>query len=139
MTDSFEIDDYEVQIQPYNWGDAIYQIHLDGPMRSDGTQHGAALNFVPEEPDEVGEVELYAEYSEVPGGNQVTAYVHVDFFDRIYRVLQTEDPLTFYYSHGGMWHEGSADDDDDEYDLWSFQIYSGEEPIGEGLRDEPPG
>ena len=131
-SNSFEVKNYEVQIQPHPWWkDIAYDIHLEGPRVSGDVQHGAALFFVPSDPEDEGEVEIDAEYSESGGGHQVTGFLHVDFFDRIYRVLQTEDPVTFYYTY--EW--GDAD----HRDLFSFQLLTSDEPLGEGLRDAPPG
>ena len=123
-SNQFEVKQYEVQIQPH-YGFNPYDIHLFGPEMSHGIQHKAALDFE-DDPDDDGHVSnVRAQNYE---GHQVSAMIDTAFFDRIYRVLQTEDPVNFHY-----WYES---DDSTYRDLSSAQVMTSEEPIGEGLQDE---
>lgn len=119
---TFEVQDYEVQIQPHYSNK--YDLFVRGPKMSHGIQHSAVMNFK-ESPSGAGVV------TNVRGqnfdGQRVYAYMKIEFFDRIYKLLQTEKPVYFSYNY--------ESGDSTTRNLNQAQLRTSNEPLGEGPKD----
>lgn len=121
----FKVQEYEVEIYPQSGEYLTHQIWLVGPEMTHGIQHTARLKF---EEDRRGDGHVSNVGAQNFDGHFVFARIGTEYFDQIYKLLQTEDPVSFHYDY---------ESDDDTYrGLFNVHLSTSEEPLGEGLQDE---
>lgn len=121
---SFEIESYSLRVAR-NRSVPFVRIRLSSPVMAHGITNRATLYYFPTYSDLDGSVR------NVDGlnfnGISVFGQIPYEDFDRHYRVLQTEAPLTFVYYYGSS--------DSTTKPLTFVSIESGTEVPGEGPED----
>lgn len=123
---TFEIESYKVTADPRGY--RTYELFVISPAMYHGIRTRATVSFYPE--NKVPSTQGWAFNVGGLNFNGVSVYGHADekYFETMYHVLQTEDPVSFRYGYNAG--------DSTTRSLYDFRLTTADEPTGEGMSEQ---
>ena len=124
-TQDFEVESYDLTVRPRG---TPYEIFLTSIRFFHNTRSRAVIRFVPAESSIFGS-DFIGYAVGLMSLDDVTVYAWADekYFDSMYHILQTEDPVSFRFGYSSGTRNSS--------DLDWFSLTTADEPTGEGFNE----